>query len=126
LKTDTDKIPIPFIHVGDIPSGYYPCDQIEVFVAGRRLCKDPIKVYDPSQGQDSYNDENYVWLDAEFSVNGTSKSVRLTKAPSAGQLIVIIYKQGKIWQKYNEGVSLRFSDTDIARFVTARSVDLPK
>jgi len=126
LKTDTDKTPIPFIHVGDIPSGYYPCDQIEVFVAGRRLCKDPIKVYDPSQGQDSYNDENYVWLDAEFSVNGTSKSVRLTKAPSAGQLIVIIYKQGKIWQKYNEGVSLRFSDTDIARFVTARSVDLPK
>ena len=109
-----------------IPDTHGQCDSIEVFVAGRRLRKNPIQVYDPSLGQDSYNDANHVWLEAEFSVDGIDNSVRLTNIPLAGEMVIIVYKNGKLWQKYNEGVSLRFSDTDIARFVTARTADLPK
>jgi hypothetical protein len=127
---DLDITPVArsraFTYKDTIPAGYYPCDDIEVFVAGRRLRKDPIKVYDQTLGQDSYKGVGDRWLEAEFSVDGSSKSVRLTLIPDAGAKIVVLRKQGKIWQKYNEGVSLRFSDTDVARFVTAWTVDLPK
>jgi hypothetical protein len=127
---DLDITPVArssaFTYKDTIPAGYYPCDEIEVFVAGRRLRKDPIKVYDQTLGQDSYKGIGDRWLEAEFSVDGSSKSVRLTLIPDAGAKIVVLRKQGKIWQKYNEGVSLRFSDTDVARFVTAWTVDLPK
>jgi YHYH protein/FG-GAP repeat len=107
-------------------STYGQCDSIEVFVAGRRLRKMPIQVYDQSLGQDSYDGVGDKWIPAEFSVNGTDNSVKLAFIPPAGELITIIYKQGNIWYRPGETVPLRFSDTDVARFVTARAVDLPK
>ena len=110
----------------DIPPNFGQCDTIEVYVAGRRLIKTPRFVYDQTLGQDSYNGAGDRQIEAEFSVDGVSKSVRLTAAPNPGELIVIIAKQGKIWQKSNENLPLVRSTTDIARFLNTKQVDLPK
>ena len=107
-------------------SAYGQCDTIEVFVGGKRLRKTPMQVYDPTLAQDSYNSAGDKWIPAEFSVNGVNNYVKLTTVPSAGERIMIIYKQGNIWYHPDERVQMRFSDTDVARFVTSRSVDLPK
>ena len=109
-----------------IPYNYGQCDEIEVFVAGRRLRKAPMTVYDQALGQDSYKGAGDKQLEAEFSVNENSDVVRLTEAPNAGDLVVIVRKTGKVWFKYNENSSLRDSNTDIARFLKVRQVDLPK
>jgi hypothetical protein len=90
------------------------------------LIKTPRFVYDQTLGQDSYNGAGDRQIEAEFSVDGVSKSVRLTAAPNPGELIVIIAKQGKIWQKPNENLPLVRSTTDIARFLNTKQVDLPK
>jgi hypothetical protein len=111
-----------------IPTNYGQCDQIEVFVSGRRLRKNPMIVYDPSLGQDSYyglgKGEKYV--EAEFSVDGVSKQIRFTIAPESGSTIVIVRKTGRTWQKMTENSSLVFSTNDIAKFLTEKQVNLPK
>ena len=109
-----------------IPSTFGQCDTIEVYVAGRRLLKNPMYVYDKNLGQDSYNGAGDKQIEAEFSVDGVSKSVRLTTPPNAGELVLIIAKQGRIWQKPNENLSLVYSNSDIARFLNTKQVDLPK
>jgi hypothetical protein len=109
-----------------IPSTFGQCDTIEVYVAGRRLLKNPMYVYDKNLGQDSYNGAGDKQIEAEFSVDGVSKSVRLTTPPNAGELVLIITKQGRIWQKPNENLSLVYSNSDIARFLNTKQVDLPK
>jgi hypothetical protein len=126
LKTDNNKTKIPFTYRETIPSGYYPCDQIEVYVAGRRLFKDPRVIYDRNVGQDSYKSSGNITIDAEFSVDGNSKSVRLTQAPRAGELVVIIAKRGNTWQKPNENLPFVYSSSNIATFVNSKHVDLPK
>ena len=109
-----------------IPANFGQCDEIEVYVGGRRLNKSPMSVYDQTKGQDSYNGVGDKTIEAEFSVDGVSKSVRLTVAPAAGERVVIISKLGKIWQKYDEKAPLIFSNTTVAKFLNTREVDLPK
>ena len=114
---------------GTIPSAYGPCDQIEVFVGGRRLRKDPIAVYDESLG--SFSPAADKMLEAEFSVNGTTNYIRLTEAVSAGTRISVIKKTGKLWYERGEstasnGVSLLDSDTTIAKFIAQGASDLPE
>lgn len=109
-----------------IPGSYGQCDQFEVFVSGKRLRKSPITIYDYKLGQDSFNGAGDKTLEAEFSVNGTSKTIRITEAPSAGETIVIVYKMGNLWQKTTENSSLVFSNTDVARFLRSKQANLPK
>lgn len=109
-----------------IPDNYGQCDDIEVFVAGRRLRKNPIEVYDQALGQDSYNGVGNKTIEAEFSVDGINRSVRLTVAPKSTQQVVIIRKTGRIWQNPTENNSLVFSPTNIARFLRAKQVILPR
>jgi len=109
-----------------IPDNYGQCDEIEVFVAGRRLRKNPITVYDQSLGQDSYNGAGDKIIEAEFSVDGINNRVRLTEIPQSGQLVVIVRKNGRIWQNADETNSLVFSPTSIARFLRAKQVNLPR
>jgi hypothetical protein len=109
-----------------IPSNFGQCDEIEVFVAGRRLVKVPTIVYDQNLGQDSYKGAGDKKIEAEFSVNNTTKSVRLTNAPNAGEMVVIISKRGRKWQNTEENTSLIFSNTDVAKFLNTKQVDLPK
>ena len=109
-----------------IPWNYGQCDEIEVFVGGRRLNKIPHLVYDQELGQDSYNGNGDKTVEAEFSVDGIHQAVRITNPPEAGELVVIVRKTGRLWQKVNENSSLVFSTTDVARFLRAKQVILPK
>ena len=109
-----------------IPDNFGQCDEIEVFVAGRRLRKGPTTVYDPALGQDSYQGAGDKQIEAEFSVGIASRTLRFTVAPNAGDKIVVVKKQGRIWQRPNETSSLVYSSSDVARFLTAKSVSLPK
>jgi hypothetical protein len=109
-----------------IPNGFGQCDQIEVFVAGRRLRKTPITVYDQLLGQDSYNGFGNKTIEAEYSVNGIDPVIRFTYAPNPGDMIVIVYKTGKLWQNLDENDSFVYSNTGIAKFITSKSTPLPK
>jgi hypothetical protein len=112
-----------------IPDEYGPCDKIEIFVGGKRLRKDPLAVYEESNGVTSPKSD--IVIEAEFSVDGTSPYVRLTDAVPAGTRILIIRKQGKVWYERglvtaSNGISLLSNDTPIARFITAKSTELPE
>jgi hypothetical protein len=110
-----------------IPQNFGPCDMIEVFVAGRRLRKDPLAVYDNTRG--SYSPVGDTTLEAEFSVDGITNSIRLTTSPPAGQRITVIRRTGKIWYNSTEtaaskGITLSQNTTPIARFLQQRTTKL--
>jgi hypothetical protein len=112
-----------------IPGTYGPCDEIEVFVSGRRLRKNPIDAYVESKGASSPAADEI--LEAEFSVNGTSPYIRLTESVAAGTKITIIRKLGRIWYERSEfaaskGVTLLSNNTPIAEFIAVKSSELPE
>lgn len=114
-----------------IPSGYGPCDTIEVFVAGRRLRKDPIRIYNEFFGPQSQS--NNELLDAEFSVDGVTEYIRLTDVENlpAGTKIVVVRKIGKIWYDRGEttaatGYSLLSNSTPMALFLDKKPTELPE
>jgi hypothetical protein len=109
-----------------IPVNFGQCDEIEVFVAGRRLTKIPTFIYDQNTGQDSYNGAGDLQKEAGFSVDGVSKLVRLTVAPNAGERVLIISNCGHKWQENTENLPFVYSSSSIAKFVTTKHVDLPK
>jgi hypothetical protein len=128
-RTDSSGNPVAFTYRSTIPTDYYPCDQIEVFVGGRRLRKDPITAYDETLGASSpLADKN---LEAEFSVDGTNGYIRLTTAVPAGTRISIISRTGKVWYDRAEttasrGVTLLENATPIAKFIAQRTTKLPE
>jgi hypothetical protein len=112
-----------------IPTTFGPCDTIEVFVAGRRLRKDPISVYDETRGASSPSADKV--LEAEFSVDGTSNTIRLTETVPAGLRVTVIRKVGNVWYEKgtstaSNGISLLDSGTAIADFIAKRTTDLPE
>ena len=111
-----------------IPLTHGPCDQIEVFVAGRRLRKNPIMAFNPEIG--SYSPLGDVLLEAEFSVDGTSNSIRLTELAPAGTRITVFRKTGKIWYEQGDntaskGISLLENETPVAQFISQKSSLIP-
>jgi hypothetical protein len=112
-----------------IPVSHGPCDQIEVFAAGRRLRKDPISVYDESLGASSPTADTQI--EAEFAVDGAANYIRLTTAVSAGTRISVIRRTGKVWYNRGEttasaGESLLENSTPMAEFIAARTTKLPE
>ena len=112
-----------------IPAEFGPCDTVEVFVAGRRLRKDPITIYDEDLGASSPTADKV--LEAEFSVDGSSNTIRLTTAAPAGTRITVIRKIGNVWYERGSssatnGVTLLESGTAIADFIAKRTTDLPE
>ena len=108
-------------------------NEFEVFVAGRRLRKNSISSYqldttlrtayaeaDEAIAQDS--PEGDVILPAEFEIQNGNELV-LLDLPPENQRIIVIRKKGKIWS--DPGTRLSDSDTDIAKFLRATTVDLP-
>ena len=104
-----------------IPTGYGQCNEIEVFVAGRRLRKHPMAIFDANTGPDSPTGD--IQHEAEFSVNGTTGEVRLTEMPAAGVLIRVQKRLGRVWDP--AGVGLANATTDQAKFIRAATVNLP-
>ena len=112
-----------------IPVEYGPCDQIEIFAAGKRLRKDPLTVWDEANGAASPEADEII--EAEFSVNGTSSYIRLTTALPAGTRITVIKRTGRIWYERGEttasaGIALIDNDTPIAKFIAQKSTSLPE
>jgi hypothetical protein len=130
--------PLPFIptkstknnwYRSSIPSTYGPCDQIEIFAAGRRLRKDPIAVYQEANGVTS--PEADIQLESEFSVDGTTNFVRLSSALPAGTRVTIIKRTGKVWYDRGQttasnGVTLLENNSAIANFIAQKSTSLPE
>jgi len=112
-----------------IPNTYGPCDEIEVFVSGRRLRKNPIDAYVESNGASSPSADEI--LEAEFSVNGTSPYIRLTESVAVGTKITIIRKLGRIWYERSDfaaskGITLLSNNTPIAEFIAVKPSELPE
>jgi hypothetical protein len=100
-----------------IPAEYGPCDQIEVFVAGARLRKNPISVWDETQG--AYSTVGDVEVEADFSVDGANAYIRLTNAPKAGTRITVIRRTGNTW--YDRGTSTASAGKTLAKNISAIS-----
>jgi hypothetical protein len=112
-----------------IAATHNACDEIEVFVGGRRLRKNPIDVYVEDDGASSPTADEMV--EAEFSVDGLTPYIRLTEAVPAGTRITVIRKLGRIWyEKSNfaasKGITLLSNDTPIANFIAVKTTELPE
>ena len=95
-------------------------NEFEVFVAGRRLRKQAISVFDTTIDQDS--PEADITVDAEFTIS--NNAITLNTIPGAGTKVFIIRKIGKTWQE--SGESLRDAQNPIAAFLRDQTIDLPK
>ena len=85
---------------------------IEVFVGGYRLKKHEYKIYSNALYPESPLGD--VTYSAEFTITGRSE-LRLTSVPAMGIKVVVIKKQGKLWN--DNGVRLAKSDNPIANFL---------
>ena len=123
---------------------YGQCDNIEVFVAGRRLRKAPIAVYDETEGASSPAADTQ--LEAEFAVDGESNEVFINpsvlqalkndptdpnEADPSGVRVSIIRKIGKTWYDQGNntasaGITLLENESAIAKFIADKSTDLPE
>ena len=96
-------------------------DELEVFVGGTRLRKYDINVYDYTVDQDSPAGD--ITLPAQYSVDTATNTVTLVDAPNANARIQFVKKTGKTFSL--PGVSLRNSESEVARFIRSVEVDLP-
>ena len=97
-------------------------NEFEVFVAGKRLRKTAISVFNPLLDQDSPEADETV--PAEFSVDGTTPFLTLLNTPANNAKIQIVRRQGKRWTE--PGISLNDAESLVARFFKAEKVELPK
>ena len=112
-----------------IPQDFGPCDEIEVFVSGKRLRKDPITIWDETLNYSS--PEADIQVEAEFSVDGVTPYVRLTEVVPAGARITIIRKTGTTWYDSGEftassGQTLINNESPIARFIAQKTSIVPE
>jgi hypothetical protein len=95
-------------------------DEIEVFVAGRRLRKTPLTIFNPALALDS-NEGNTI-LPEEFTIE--DGNIFFTVAPASGTEIKIVRKIGQVWNE--PGKSLANTSNQIARFLRKATIQLPK
>lgn len=95
-------------------------NEFEVFVAGRRLRKNAINIFDVTKNQDS--PEADVTVVAEFSIE--DNILRLTDIPGDGHRILVIRRFGKSWNDI--GKSLAESNNQIARFIKDKTISLAR
>ena len=112
-----------------IPDTFGPCDQIEVFVGGKRLRKDPVDTYNQANGISSPAADEVI--EAEFSVDGVTPYIRLTQVAPAGTRITVIRKTGKTWYDRGDttatsGLTLLRNQNPIMRFVSEKASELPE
>jgi hypothetical protein len=96
-------------------------NEFEVFVGGKRLRKNAIRVFDSSIDQDS--PEADVIVPPEYTLENGNIVVLANRAP-ANSRVLIVRKVGKLWQ--NAGEQLRYSTSSIAEFIRGATTDLPK
>ena len=111
-----------------IPEEYWEAQDIEVFINGHRLRKNPIKIWNPELGQDSIDGDE--WLQAEYAVNkAVGAYVRLTEPPEPGSTITVVKRIGQIWNEIDEQGNwkpLSQSLTEVATFLREKTINLPR
>ena len=95
-------------------------NEIEVLVAGNKLRKTSIAVFDASRAQDS--NEGDLVLAPEFTIVGNK--LILANEPIVGVKIAVVRKLGKLWSNTEE--SLSYAENSISRFLRSATIDLPK
>jgi hypothetical protein len=106
-----------------IPYEYWEGMDIDIFISGRRLRKNPLTIWDPTVGQDSPSGD--ITLEAEYAVNRVLGTyVRFTTPPAPGTKIVVQKRTGLLWNE--PGVPMGQSSTEIATFLREKSIDLPR
>jgi hypothetical protein len=112
-----------------IPENFGQCNELEVFVGGKRLRKNSTTIYNKDLGVSS--PEADIELEAEFSVDGATEFVRLSTVPPAGTLITIIRRTGKTWYDRgpttaSAGTSFFDNSTKIINFIKEKSSETPE
>ena len=124
--------------VGDASSTEFLLDfvptsvnEIDVFLAGTRLRKDTIVTFDRTVDQDSpeadvivapqYTIENIVTESGTVTVLTLADYI---DAPADGTLIEVTRRTGKVWNDF--GKSLADSENQIAKFITDKTISLPR
>jgi hypothetical protein len=111
-----------------IPQDNVVCDEVEIFVGGRRLNKDSTKLYEETLGASSPIAD--IDVEADFSVDRSTQTIRLTSPIPAGIRITILRRTGKVWLEKGEttaskGVTMLDNDTVIINFIEQKSTLLP-
>ena len=97
-----------------IPAGYGASHELDIFVGGYRLKKNPYKLFEESNGY-PYSPEGDSIFAPEFSVSGSEDAVRLTTAVAANTKIVVVKKTGKAWTP--PGETITYFNNDISNFI---------
>jgi hypothetical protein len=89
-------------------------DNWTFFIGNIRLKKSPYKMHNENQAPNSPLGD--IKLDAEFSVDGVSPTVRLTHKLSFGTRITIIKRNGTDW---DSNTNIQYDNSKIAEFLKA-------
>lgn len=116
-KTDTSW------YTETIPTSYGQSNELDVFVGGYRLKKTSFNRFEETNSY-PYSPEGDTQFEAEFSVDGSSKAIRLTSEVPENTKIVVIKKLGKLWTE--TGVSLADSSNQIANFLKEKATVWPR
>ena len=99
-------------------------NEIEVFVAGRKLSKVDIDVYNKTIAQDSPDADEIKAKEYEVVTINGNKRIQFTTTPAVDTEIRVVKRTGKTW--INAGETLRNSNSAIARFIRGATIELPK
>jgi hypothetical protein len=110
--TDTFEIGYP---VGSV-------NEIEVFVAGARMRKTTLSVFNPLIALDSPEGDTTVV--ADFTFNAATNTITLNTTPVSATRVTIVKKVGQSWT--TDGITLGNTENSIARFLRAGTFELPE
>ena len=97
-------------------------DEIEVFVAGTRLRKTPLDVFNPTLALDS--PEGDITSVAGFTFDANTNEITLSTTPAENTRVTVVKKVGQSWT--TSGTSLGDTENSIARFLRAATTELPE
>ena len=97
-------------------------NEIEVFVAGTRMRKTALNVFDYTVALDSPEGDSVVA--ADFTFDADTNQITLLNTPAEGSRITVVKKVGQSWT--NEGTTLGDTENGIARFLRAGTSELPE
>ena len=97
-------------------------NEIEVFVAGARMRKTTLDVFNPVTALDSPEGDTTVVADFTFDAN--TNAITLLATPAENTKVTVVKKVGQSWTTFGE--SLGDTENSIARFLRAGTSELPE
>ena len=97
-------------------------NEIEVFVAGSRMRKNTLDVFNLASALDSPEGDSVVA--ADFTFDADTNAITLLNTPLADTRVTVVKKVGQSWT--TQGTSLGDTENSIARFLRAETSALPE